>query len=252
MKLHYLSLVAIAAIATACSSDEPIEKNDTSNGIDWATQSFTYDADGIWTDNAENVNIVTPTFTFRHYLSEYDTVEGFTLSRSTDTDWHNPMYLHSYTVMTGGGPEGKGSPFLIGYWSSFEALDPHGRSLTVTRTDGQPFTPGSVKVTNTCYVYYELINGGDFTRPFAKDDWFKVIAHGVPVTEGAEETTAEFYLADCGVIPTDGIVKTWQDWDLSSLGEVTLIYFTLQSSDEGLWGMNTPAYFALSGMSYLK
>ncbi len=251
MKPAKISLIALLALTAACSSDDPVEKTDTSTGTDWSTLSFTYDAEGIWTDNGEDINIITPTFTFRHYLSEFDTVEGFTLSRSTDTDWHSPMYLHSYTVMTGGGPEGKGSPFLIGYWSSFEGLDPHQRSLTVTRTDGHLFTPGLVKVTNTCYVYYELVNGGDFTRPFAKGDWFKVIAHGVPA-EGAEETTAEFYLADCGEIPTAGIVKDWQDWDLSTLGEVKLIYFTLESSDNGLWGMNTPAYFALSGMSYLK
>ncbi len=241
----YLALGALALLG-ACS-DEP----NPSNAVDWSALDFRYDAEGVWADNAEDVNIVTPSFTFRHYLSAYGTVEGFTLSRSTDTEWHEEMFLHAYTVLPAGGPEGKGTPFLVGYWSSFEGLDPHERSLTVARTDSKPFTPGVVKVTNTCYVYYMLREGSDFSRPFAKGDWFKVTAHGVPA-QGGEETTTEFYLANCGDDPMAGIITTWEPWDLSPLGEVESLYFTLDSSDTGLWGMNTPAYFALSGMSLDK
>ena len=37
--------------------------------------------------------------------------------------------------------------------------------------------------------------------------------------------------------------------DLSSLGEVSSIEFVLTSSDNGEWGMNTPTYFCLDGLS---
>jgi hypothetical protein len=40
-------------------------------------------------------------------------------------------------------------------------------------------------------------------------------------------------------------VDHWQWFDLSKLGEVASVKFTLSSSDVGQWGMNTPAYFCL-------
>ena len=55
---------------------------------------------------------------------------------------------------------------------------------------------------------------------------------------------SQFYLADF----RDGkseIVKDWQYCDLSALGQVSKVSFTLTSSDNGDYGMNTPAYFCL-------
>ena len=41
----------------------------------------------------------------------------------------------------------------------------------------------------------------------------------------------------------------WTYWDLSSLGLVESIYFTMTSTDVGDWGTNTSTYFALSHMT---
>ena len=59
------------------------------------------------------------------------------------------------------------------------------------------------------------------------------------------ETTADFYLADFRETGSKGIVSDWQYFDLTGLGDVLLIYFTMDSSDGSTWGMNTPAYFAI-------
>ena len=55
------------------------------------------------------------------------------------------------------------------------------------------------------------------------------------------------YLADftAEAAEEDYILDAWTWVDLSSLGEVSGLQFTLSSSDNGEYGMNTPAYFAI-------
>ena len=40
-------------------------------------------------------------------------------------------------------------------------------------------------------------------------------------------------------------INQWTYVDLSQFGEIDAIMFSLSSSDNGTWGMNTPAYFAM-------
>lgn len=241
------SLPLCAGFITACSDDDDPQ---TPVRVDWSKTPNTFDADGIWSDNTLPGALKGGPFSFSHSISDWGTVEGFTLSKSTDTKFHTPMYEHSYTVMTGGGPGGVGTPFVVGFWSDREGEALDARSCAVTMTDGASFTPGTVYVTNTCYAYYTMRDGSDYSEPFADGDWFLLTAHGVK--GDGTETAAEFYLARCGANPVEGIVGDWREWDLSPLGEVMGIYFTMSSSDVSQWGMNTPAYFALSGMSYVK
>ena len=37
--------------------------------------------------------------------------------------------------------------------------------------------------------------------------------------------------------------------DLSGLGDIKELYFTMDGSDSGQWGLNTPSYFALDCLS---
>ena len=41
------------------------------------------------------------------------------------------------------------------------------------------------------------------------------------------------------------ILKEWKKVDLTSLGKVKKIVFTMSSTDSGQWGINTPTYFCL-------
>jgi len=63
----------------------------------------------------------------------------------------------------------------------------------------------------------------------------------------------EFYLADFQFTDNafDYILDGWTWVDLSSLGSaVKTLEFALSSSDTGMWGMNTPAYFALDNLLF--
>jgi len=45
------------------------------------------------------------------------------------------------------------------------------------------------------------------------------------------------------------ILNTWQSVDLSSLSAAKTLTFSLTSSDNGAYGMNTPAYFAMDNLT---
>jgi hypothetical protein len=63
--------------------------------------------------------------------------------------------------------------------------------------------------------------------------------------------SVNFYLADYRNSDNskDYIVNTWKWLNLSSLGLVDSLEFILSSSDNGTFGMNTPAFFALDNFS---
>jgi hypothetical protein len=60
----------------------------------------------------------------------------------------------------------------------------------------------------------------------------------------------EVYLADFrGGLETGSILDSWLTVDLSPLGtDVAQIGFALESTDNGTWGMNTPAYLAVDDL----
>ena len=60
----------------------------------------------------------------------------------------------------------------------------------------------------------------------------------------------DFYLADYRYADSsqDYIISAWEYIDLSSLGSVDELSFSLSSSDNGSFGMNTPNYFAIDNI----
>ncbi len=87
------------------------------------------------------------------------------------------------------------------------------------------------------------MTGGDsFAKKFGKGDWFLLTITGYDVNEEVTGTK-EFYLADLRDAEKAYIINDWRYVDLSGLGKVKKIKFELSSTDNGDYGMNTPAYF---------
>jgi hypothetical protein len=109
-------------------------------------------------------------------------------------------------------------------------------------------------ITNSTFAALSMLNGDNFAKKFGgvsgdDADWFKLTVIGkldLVVTD-----TVEFYLADYRFEDNteDYIVTDWTWLDLSTLGEVTDISFSWSSSDNGDWGMNTPAYFCMEDLT---
>jgi hypothetical protein len=124
---------------------------------------------------------------------------------------------------------------------------------------------GGIYITNTTYAYNSMALGDSFAKKFGDTassphsapgvnqgfpDWFKLSIVGY--TGGmATNDTVDFYLADFRFTndSLDYIVKDWQFVDLSALGIIDSLQFILTSSDNGSFGMNTPAFFALDDLS---
>ncbi len=110
-------------------------------------------------------------------------------------------------------------------------------------------------VTNSTFAYNSMRDGDTFAKQFGgatgnDPDWFELTVRGF--TNGVMNSdTVSFYLADFRNSDNtkDYILDTWQWVDLTSLGAVDSLTFTLNSSDAGKWGINTPAFFAMDNFN---
>ncbi|MCM1290556.1 MAG: DUF4465 domain-containing protein [Prevotella sp.] len=244
MKIKHLaySLAALQFLVLAsCSDDEPKQQIITPN-----LNELTYNSDNIWGDWNKPQNLTIDGFTFSHQWTEWFTSTGFVAAKISDTAYYDSMYEHQFEVITGGGVDGPGTPYLVANWNSSESVTPSytDRCCYIARADGLTFIPESVYVTNAAYPYYSMTRGDNFSRKFVKGD--KLTLNITGVNAAGKEQNVAVYLANCTSDDAEsGILKTWHKVDLTPLGEVKAIYFTMTSTDIGEWGMNTPAYFAI-------
>lgn len=132
-------------------------------------------------------------------------------------------------------------PYMIAYWGSWSE-DPTNQVMFVDKDGSTTFKPVGVYVCNHPWPYYGCLHGDGFARTFEEGDYFELTAHGVDAD--GNETTTSINLVEF----TNGELKALNNWtffDLSSLGEVESVYFTLNSTDGGAYGMNTAAYFCM-------
>lgn len=173
------------------------------------------------------------------YNSAWGSWEGFAYSNVTDTATSG--FAGQCSAIAGGGQGGSVNygPAYVG-WNGVP---------TVT-VDAVGIVDG-LYVTNTNYGYYSMRDGDMFAKKFGgvsgnDADWFLLTIAGKDAN-GQVSGTVGFYLADFRFVDNakDYIVRMWEFVDLRSLGEVRSLEFSLSSSDTGVWGMNTPASFAI-------
>lgn len=111
-------------------------------------------------------------------------------------------------------------------------------------------------ITNSTYAYLSMRDGDSFAKKFGGSsgndpDWFKLTVKGY--SGGAlTADSVEFYLADYRFSnnANDYIITEWKKVDLTKLGAVDSVFLHLSSSDNGQWGMNTPAFFCMDNFNY--
>lgn len=249
MKLN-TTLAAAAALSltlVSCSdNDDPKPVT-----VDLTQTEIAYSEDGVYAALVSTTPIETVAgFAFSHMGEESPwgvIYNGFTPARrSVITDqanWYDGV--SAFNVMAGGGVNGTGTPYMSAFWKCDEAPEVvTDRSCVIYRTEApELFTPTEISVCNSCITYYTMLNGSLYSRKFEEGDYLKLTAHGVHADD--TEATADFMLANCQGDAAWWFVTDWTVFDLTGLGEVKAVYFTLESSDTGEWGMNTPAYFCV-------
>lgn len=161
-------------------------------------------------------------------------VTGGVVTNITSTDFKD--YTDAYKSAAGGAYAGKN--YMVWYE---DGITPNVIKLTTAMT-----VPG-MYVCNNVYALNSMKNGDDIAgSPFTKDDWFKLTIHG-SLNGQAVKNQVEFFLGQGTTYVTD-----WTYVDLSLLGQVDELSFTLSGSRTGDWGLNTPAYFCIDNLGAKK
>ncbi|MFC1677944.1 DUF4465 domain-containing protein [Planctomycetota bacterium] len=231
-----MSLVLLLSVASAAGAgvidfeDLSLSSESHWNGSD---SSGGFASGWAWFDN--------------YYNTTYGSWDGFAYSNITDsaaTGWGA-----QYNSITGSG-ESSSANYGVGFDpvpAGFGVERPTMALNTVAVVD-------EIYVTNNSYAYYSMLNGDSFAKKFGGQsgddaDWFLLTITGKDIAD-VVTGTVEFYLADYRFADNslDYIIDTWESVDLTSLGAVKSIEFSLNSSDVGTSGMNTPAYFVVDSI----
>lgn len=259
MKKTLLSaLFALAATGMAVAAENVITLDLTKS-----TTKLEFDADnGSWTGTFvdEEESIESQVFSFVHSsMSDWDTWWGFTASNKVDNSKPTNTITYQYSNMARGGIvlDENGAvktdqfgapvvsadvPYLVAYYSAYMAKRP----VDMTFNDGKNYQPIGMYVNLNSYAYYSIVDGDSFARAFTNNDKFTLTIHGVAPDES--EKTIDVTLAEY----KNGDLTTTRGWkyvDLTELGTVNELYFTMSSTDSGTYGMNTPGYFCIDKLS---
>jgi hypothetical protein len=235
-----LTLVSICLAASSASAQTVVDFEDLQLGPESVVHGDPSQAPFV--SNSVSFN--------RTWLTSYDCCPGaWAYSNQTDlTTGGAANPFSAYALPGGGGANGSAN---FGIANNFFLGDAVATLPAPTNIEG-------VYVTNTTYAYLAVADGNDgqapgqpplFVKgPFAADDWFLLEFIGLD-SAGAETGRVPFYLADF----RNGASQIIDDWtwvDLAGLGNnVNSIGFELSSTDTGMFGMNTPAYFAIDDLT---
>jgi hypothetical protein len=171
--------------------------------------------------------------------------EGFAYSNTTDTTTSG--FVNQYSAITGMGADAS-SNYGVCYAEGF-----YGTLPTVTFADEVHLA--EAYITNTTYAFLAMQNGEAPAKKFGGDtgndpDYYKLTVTGKDM-DNLVTGEIDFYLADFRFEDNsqDYIIDTWTAVDLSSLGQVKTLEFSVLSSDTGDFGINTPTYFAIDSIA---
>jgi len=159
--------------------------------------------------------------------------DGWSYSNVKNTT--TPGFANQYASYAGTGAGGSAN-YALGYIDLYDGVLP-----SIAIPNGMQVQ--SAAFTNTTYAGLSMLYGDQYAKQFGPTDWFKLTITGENAA-GSTIGLVNFYLAQNG-----SIVNTWQLVDLSSLSAAKTLTFSLTSSDNGAYGMNTPAYFAMDNLT---
>ena len=185
-------------------------------------------------EDDERTSFVSGDFEFASgCMSDWDFWYFFGYANRTETKYET--LNDQWNNIVGGGYDGSAN-YGVAYCADFNGPC----YVTVLNHEDGIVVPGFY-ITNSSWAY-TAIKDGNGAKKFEKGDWFLLTITGYDAA-GEVTGTKEFYLADLRDEATAYIINDWRYVDLSTLGKVSKLGFALTSTDNGDWGMNTPAYF---------
>lgn len=238
MKKSYIFAIALIASSTVFAQDS----NDS-----LTFESFDLETNQFYNGSDEAGSIVINDITLSNtYNSNWSSWNGFAISKVQDNLTAGFGNQYASFANSGADNSEKYAVFYLNGMIEFNQYR-HVNQLSVT---------------NTTYAALSMRDGDSFTKAFGSPlgidgtpdgtegkDWLKLQIIGLDEDDFALTDTIEFYLADYRFDndEDDYIIDTWKEITLESF-VAKKIKFVLSSSDNGQWGMNTPAYFALDNL----
>ena len=174
------------------------------------------------------------------YNEEYAYWGGFALSNVKDADPANGLFANQYAVFND--HAASGDNFLIYYYDSYNEPCDIVLKKAVHLSD--------VKLNLTTYTYASITDEAinDFARAFTDGDYLKVVFTGMKgnTITGVDECYVVDYRDGKRIMATD-----WTEYSLVNLGsDYDRVRVTIETTDVGEWGANTPLYIALDDLVY--
>ena len=176
------------------------------------------------------------------YNEEYAYWGGFVQSKIKDTDPANGLFANQYAVYNSAAASGES--FMLFYYDAYN--EPCYIRLK------KDVTLYEVKLNLTTYTYASITNEAinDFARAFDEGDYLKVVFTSMKGNEvkGVEECYVVDFRDGKREMATD-----WNEYLLTNLGEgYNRVRVTIETTDVGEWGANTPLYIAMDDLTYYK
>ena len=204
-----------------------------------------YDLTHVWSDtynDADSCQAIVcnqGVFSFSHLPSGMSyggmSWEGFTLS-TVSQDTANVL-----GCVANGGLGGVATPYIIGYYSEWVSSI-QGYSSNIVKLN-KDYYPEYVYICQNSNTKEGITHGVFNSRPFTQEDTLTLIIQALDSTMQPTATT-HYYLAVDGQ-KNNGWVKV----PLNSLGKTSSLSFSMQTTEIGEFGSNTPLYFALDGLT---
>ena len=234
MKHIYLAIIAIVLVFNATAQSVA-----SFDQLTLAPEKFWNGSDGSGSFTSGGV-----TFYNSYSNSQgYESWSGFAYSNMSDATTEG--FINQYSAITGHGNQGS-SNYAVGYPSLSAAVADFKTTTTVR----------GLYVTNSTYAYWSMKNGDDFSKKFGgesgnDEDWLILTIEGFNADKQSTGKV-ESYLADfrSSNSTDDYILNTWEWVNLESLGLISKLEFSLRSTDNSIWGMNTPGYFCIDNLNY--
>ena len=187
------------------------------------------------------------------FTSEF-TSGDFTFPNEFDTTWGAPGYWlggFAYSNMTDSVTSGVGNKYSSKAGGGFSSQN----YLIASNNSSVKINPGlntslEFILTNSTYAYNSMRDGDAFAKKFGgptgdDPDWFKLNIK--TYSQSLICDSLDFYLADFRFPNNnlDYIVNDWTSFMIFGSCDIDSLYFELSSSDVGMFGMNTPAFFCI-------
>lgn len=116
--------------------------------------------------------------------------------------------------------------------------------------NGEEYVIDHIWVTNSTYAAIAMMEGYKYANELTYEDkdYFRVTFEGYD-KNNVKKGSVTFYLADFRTKNAPGILKSWKKVELSALGKINRLKFVMEGTDEGDFGLNTPAYFCFDDVA---